>query len=378
MTDRRFPALDEINDLTERHLDVINSSGKPVVGWFCSYTPLEILMAAGLHPLRIIPEPGRAMTRADTYIDRNFCPYVRTCLGEALDGSYEFLDGLVVVNSCDPMRRLYDAWRYYVGGDFVYLLDLPRIDSDAAVAYYRERLQEFRGELEKHYKVTVSDQAITGAMAERNRIRSSLRELYRVNNRRGTPLAAAEVQAVVRASTVLPVDIIGGMLERLTGEVGGSEIEYSDGPRLLITGSVLDNPKIIELIEQYGARVVGDDLCTGTRQFWDVAEVESDSLTALSRHYLGRTPCPRMRKAGRRFEHIFRMIDEFRVDGIIFYSLKFCDPFLFDIPVLKEQLDEKGIPNLVLEGDYSPGTLGRVKTRIEAFVEMLKQDVKAI
>ena len=121
MADQRFTALDEITSLIGQSGDIIKSSGKPAVGWFCTYTPLEILLAAGLHPFRIVPEPGRAMTQADTCIDRNFCPYVRTCLGEALDGHYDFLDGLVVVNSCDPMRRLYDTWRYYVGGDFIQL-----------------------------------------------------------------------------------------------------------------------------------------------------------------------------------------------------------------------------------------------------------------
>ena len=82
-------------------------------------------------------------------------------------------------------------------------------------------------------------------------------------------------------------------------------------------------------------------------------------------------------RAGRRFEHIFNLVDEFEVDGVIFYTLKFCDPHLFDVPLLKDRLNEKGIPGLVLEGDYTPGTLGRVRTRVEAFVEMLTQHVTA-
>jgi benzoyl-CoA reductase/2-hydroxyglutaryl-CoA dehydratase subunit BcrC/BadD/HgdB len=84
-----------------------------------------------------------------------------------------------------------------------------------------------------------------------------------------------------------------------------------------------------------------------------------------------------MKDAPKRFDHVLRMIDEFRVDGVIFYTLKFCDPFLFDVPLLKERLAEKGIPTLRLEGDYTPGTLGRVRTRIEAFIEMLRQNVRA-
>jgi len=377
VADTQIPAFNEINDLLERHLEVISRRGRPAIGWFCSYTPREILLAAGLHPYRILPEPGRAMTRADSYIDRNFCPYVRTCLGEALEGKYGFLEGLVVVNSCDPMRRMYDVWRHNLGGDFIRLLDLPRVNSAEAAAYYRECLQKLMADVETHFKVKITDAALADAIGSLNMNRSLLRELYRVNREKGLPLSAAQVRTVVEAGTVLPVDVFNGLLKRLLDELGDNAAGDREGPRILITGSVMDNPQILELIERGGAKVVGDDLCSGTRLFWDTVERVSDPLTDLSRHYLGRTPCPRMKDAPKRFDHVIRMVDEFRVDGVIFYTLKFCDPFLFDVPLLKAQLAEKGIPTLLLEGDYTPGTLGRVRTRIEAFIEMLRQHVRA-
>jgi benzoyl-CoA reductase/2-hydroxyglutaryl-CoA dehydratase subunit BcrC/BadD/HgdB len=373
----RFPAFNDIQDLLERHQEAINQSGRPAVGWFCSYTPQEILLAAGLHPYRLLPETGQAMTRADGYIDRNFCPYVRTCLGGALEGEYKFLDGLVVVNSCDPMRRLYDVWRYNIGGGFIHLLDLPRVNSADATAYFRECLQQFIAGIEKHFKVEITGTALAEAINLLNTSRSRLRALYQTNLDKGMPLSAAEVLKVVRAGTVLPVDAFNALLERLLEEVAASAPVDVEGPRILITGSVLDNPRIIELTEQYGGKVVGDDLCTGTRLFRDLVAHTDEPLTDLSRHYLGRIPCPRMKDTPRRFEHVLRMIDELKVEGVIFYTLKFCDPFLFDVPLLKARLMERGVPALSLEGDYTPGTLGRVRTRIEAFIEMLRQHVTA-
>lgn len=370
-------SLDKIQNLAARHLEIVTSSRKPLMGWFCAYTPLEIMLAAGLYPYRIVPEPTPAIALADSYIERSFCPYVRSCLGEALEGHYRFLNGLVVVNSCDPMRRLYDAWRYYIGGEFISLLDLPRINSDLAIEYYRECLDRFIGEIEAHYRVKISEAAIADAISTQNRIRSRLRELYQLNQSCGMPVSAAQIQKVVRASTVLPEDMFVEMLESLLDEVGRARFDFQEGPRVLISGSLMENPLIVELIEQCGARVVGDDLCTGTRQFWELVEPDGDPLTALSRYYLGRTPCPRMKDAQRRFDHVFQLIDEFRADGVIFYTLKFCDPFLYDIPVLKSQLGARGIPSLLLESDYTPGTLGRVKTRIQAFIEMLRQNVRA-
>ncbi len=373
-----IPAFVELEALLEEGPEAVNSGDQPVIGWFCSYTPLEMFRAAGLRTYRIVPGPGQAMTRADTCLDRNFCPYVRTCLGEALGGKYKFLDGLVVVNSCDPMRRLYDVWRYNIGGDFVHLLDLPRVDTPAAVAYFRECLNRLAGEIAGHFKVEITEAALSGAITEGNRVRSLLRELYRVNRDNYLPLAASQLQRVVRAADTLPTEAFEGILERLVAEVRNATGEYKNGPRLLITGSVLENPRIVDLVEECGGRVVSDDLCTGTRRFWDNIVLGEDPFTDLSRHYLGRTPCPRMKDARRRFKHVMAMIDEFGVGGVIFYTLKFCDPYLYDVPLLKARLAERGVPGLQLEGDFTPGTLGRVRTRIEAFIEMLRQNVQAV
>jgi benzoyl-CoA reductase/2-hydroxyglutaryl-CoA dehydratase subunit BcrC/BadD/HgdB len=377
MSGHRFAAYEEIQTLAEDYRGVIGRSDRPVVGWFCSYTPVEILLAAGLYPCRIVPGPGQAMTRADTCIDRNLCPYVRTCLGEALEGDYKHLAGLVVVNSCDAMRRLYDAWRYYVGGDFHHLLDLPRIVSDDAAAYYGECLRRLVADIEKRFNVRITGAALAGAIAAQNRLRRLLRRLYELNRDRGLPLTAVQLQGVVRASTLLPPDVVTRPLEGLLAEIEGAAGVLSEGPRVVVTGSILENPLILELIEGCGVRVGSDDLCNGTRHFWETVAPDSDPLTALARHYLNRTPCPRMKDATKRFEHVFDMVDAFRADGVIFYTLKFCDNFLYDIPLLRERLEAQSIPSLTLEGDYTPGTLGRVKTRIEAFIEMLRQDVHA-
>lgn len=377
MVSRDFASLDKIQHLAEHHLEIIANSRKPVIGWFCAYTPVEILLAAGLYPYRIVPEPTTALTLADSYLERSFCPYVRSCFGEALEGRYRFLSGLVVVNSCDAMRRLYDAWRYYIGGDFISLLDLPRINSDLAVDYYRECLLRFIGELEAHYQVNISEECLSDAILAHNKTRSRLKELYQLNQACGMPISAVKIHRVIKASNVLPGDTLNELLEQAGSEIGNVRSDFRGGPRVLITGSILDDPVIIELIEQCGARVVGDDLCTGTRQFWQLVEPDGEPLTALSRYYLNRIPCPRMKDAQRRFDHIFNLIDDLKVDGVIFYTLKFCDPFLYDIPVLKNQLGLRGVHSLLLEGDYTPGTLGRVKTRIQAFIEMLREHVRS-
>jgi bzd-type benzoyl-CoA reductase N subunit len=364
--------LSQIYHLSTYFREIAGRGGKPVVGWFCSYTPQELLTAAGLYPYRLVPEPSSTITAADVYLGSSFCPYVRSCLAEALDGRYQFLGGLIVVNSCDAMRRLYDAWRHYIGSNFVFLLDLPRVNSELSVEYYRECLVKLAGELEARYQVKLSADRIDSAVTAYNRMRSLLREIFYQNREKGMPLSAVELQKIVRASTVLPVETFNELGGQLVDMVGKCKVNLPKGPRLLISGSIMDNPDaLIEMAEQCGAKVVCDDFCTGTRLFWQFVEPDNDSMTTLSRYYLNRTPCPRMHDAQKRFEHISRLIKDFHVDGVILYTLKFCDPFLFDIPVLRSRLKEWGIPSLSLECDYTPGTLGQMRTRIQAFVEML-------
>jgi bzd-type benzoyl-CoA reductase N subunit len=369
-------SLDRIQKVVQDHLQLLGS--KPIIGWFCSYTPEEILLGAGLYPYRIVPEPTEEIAIADAYLDSNFCPYARSCLARALKGDYQFLDGLVVVNSCDAMRRLYDGWCYCIGTPFVYLLDLPRIDSELAVEYYGDILLKFIQELENRYGVKISEKSISDAILACNRVRSLLRELYNIGRDGQIPISGSQMQQIVRASTILPKEIFVRLLEELLSEIRDTTVSNRDRIRVLITGSIMDNPLIIQLVEECGAIPVCDDLCTGTRYFWDLIDIDDEPLASLSRYYLSRIPCPRMKEAERRFDHIFNLINDYQIDGVIFYTLKFCDPFLFDIPVLKRKLSERGIPSLILEGDYTPGTLARIKTRIQAFMEMLSGYIQGI
>jgi benzoyl-CoA reductase/2-hydroxyglutaryl-CoA dehydratase subunit BcrC/BadD/HgdB len=157
------------------------------------------------------------------------------------------------------------------------------------------------------------------------------------------PLTASQLYRVVRAAETIPLDMLEGLLGRLVGEVRGTIGERREGPGILISGSILENPRIVDLVEECGARVVGDDLCTGTRGFRDDVTADGDALTALARHYLGRTPCPRMKDARRRFDSVLAIIDESRAEGVIFYTLKFCDPYLYDVPLLKAELAERAV-----------------------------------
>ena len=136
-----------IQALLRDPVGALKNADKPILGSLCCYTPLEIILAAGLNPYRVISEPTSDM--ADSFLHSNFCPFVRSSLAKALKGELDFLDGFVVVNSCDGLRRLYDAWRLYAGTPHIYLIDLPRVSTENAIRRFRETLVRLKAHVEQ-------------------------------------------------------------------------------------------------------------------------------------------------------------------------------------------------------------------------------------
>jgi bzd-type benzoyl-CoA reductase N subunit len=372
-TQEETTTLRRIGGLLKDPIAALKNTHKPIIGWLCCYTPLELIMGGGMNPYRIIPNPTSDM--ADSYLHSNFCPFVRSSLEMAIRGDLDFLEGVALVNSCDGLRRLYDAWRFYTETPHVYLIDLPRVTTGFVLRHFRETLTLFKSELEKGFGVSISEEAIEEAISISNRGRRLLKELYNLRKTHKLILSGSQVLDVVKGDMILPKMEYMGLLQRLVDELKDGAIPRTNLPRVMITGSLLEDSGIADLIEESGGEVVCDDLCTGSRYFWDCIERDDDPLLALSRHYLSKIPCARMMDSNRRLDYVMDLVAEFDVHGVICYTLKFCDTFLYDIPLLKKRLDAQNIPSLFLDSDYTPGTMGRLKTRIEAFLEMLREHV---
>ena len=151
-------------------------------------------------------------------------------------------------------------------------------------------------------------------------------------------------------------------------------------PRIMVVGAEVDDAAFIELIEDAGASVVTDDLCPGGREYRAFVKTEGDPIAAIAERYLRGIMCGRsyveqegtyLEYLEQRFGHIARAAKEYNVDGIVLYIYKYCDPFGFEVPAMKSYLEAQGIQVLYLEDEYSMSTIGRLRTRIQAFLEML-------
>ncbi len=168
-----------------------------------------------------------------------------------------------------------------------------------------------------------------------------------------------------RAATL--VEEVADQLERMPGGQAGPERK-----RLILTGGVCNQPDIYTVIDEAGGVVVGDDLCTGSRSFSGLIDEKADPMAAIAARYLERVVCPaKHRGLSERAENLVRLAREKRAGGVIFFLLKFCDPHAFDYPYLREALEKAGIPSMAVEVEDRLPADGQLRTRFEAFIEMI-------
>lgn len=359
--------------LRERHANAQRwkVSGRGIVGTFCIYTPDEVLYAAGLIPVRVmgINEPP---SRSDTHLQPFYCPLSRSCLDQALRGDYGYLDGLVTAYSCDTYRGIFQLWQRHVPVPYSRILGMPsRVDLPEAQTLLVEELAEWVASLEESFQRPISPESLRHAIQTYNANRALLRELYRLRQEEAPRMSGAEALEAILAGMVCPKEQHTQLLKEFLREVNDRPFGSSRLPRLLLVGSELDNPEIVGLIELAGAVVVADDLCTGSRSLWnDCLDGEADPLAAIASRYLNLIPCPTKYPIEGRYQHLLRLVDQFRVQGVVILQQMFCHPHELEYPHLQGILRERRIPFvcIALDATYSAE---EIQTQAEELIERI-------
>jgi benzoyl-CoA reductase subunit C len=349
---------------------------KKVLGYFCSYIPDEIIYAAGILPIRIRARGSTNTPMGDAYMTGTACSYTRCCLDAANRKEYEYLDGIVSYNSCDQVRRLYDNIKFKTPFDYHYFLSIPAVANDLTIEWFVNELSKFKCNLEEKFKVEITAQQLRHAITVYNKSRNLLKELYKLRQRDNPPINGTEVMQVFSAGVTIPRDQYNEMLTQKIREDKEREGITDYRARVMLVGSLLDDPEYIKIIEDLGGLVVTDSICYGSRFFWDlVDEGVSNPLEALAARYLSKASCPRMSDGHtERIEFIKRMIKEYYIDGVIFERMKFCPYWWGEVFLLRNELKELGVPCLDLEREYALSGMGQMKTRVQAFLEVLEKE----
>ena len=354
-----------------RHL---KESGKKIIGYVCSYMPEEFVLAAGAHPLRLMGSKENIQL-ADTHLQAYCCSLVRGILEEALSGRADYLDGMVFPHTCDSIQRLSDIWRMNIPFGFHLDVVLPvKLDTGSAREYLYDVLAKFRTDLGKAMGTAIPDEALKDAIATTDKIRGLLKDIYEMRCRDPHLMTGEELFTVVRAAMIMDRTRVAGLLADIVAELRTKGSNAADGKkkRLVLAGGICNHPDIYPMIEEAGGAIVWDDFCTGARYFRETIGETADPVAGIAGRYLARIVCPakHMDLAGRA-RHIAGIARETRADGVVFLLLKFCDPHAFDMPYLKKHLEEAGIPVMLLEIDDPLPAEGQLKTRFEAYLEML-------
>jgi benzoyl-CoA reductase subunit C len=345
--------------------------GQKLVGWMCIYVPEEILAAAGIIPVRVMGGAERTPL-ADAHLYTNACSFVRSCLEEGLTDKYDFLDGFVVANTCDHIRRLFDVWSQYMKTSFIHIISLPHKVDDATLDFYTDQLRLFKEKIESFTGQTITHDALTKSIAVHNKTRVLLRQLYELRTADNPPITGTETLEIVKAAMIMPKEEFNELLEDFLKIIPPQKGDTDQRTRLMVLGSELEDPDYLMRIEELGALIVADDLCIGSRYFWNLVEPEQDPIRALARRYLTNAPCPRIRPYTARKRHLKEMVERFRVAGAIYETIKFCDIHGVYYPMAKTYLAELGLPILGLDREYSMAGMGQLKTRVQAFLESLE------
>ena len=350
-------------------------NGGKVIGFFCSTVPEELFTAAGLLPFRMRGTGSNSTELSDAFFSPINCSFPRHTLNQALMGEYDFLDGLVCINSCDHVRRIYDNWIRNLKTPFVQVMSLPRKVQEPQINWYYDEIELLRGQLAEHFGIDLSDERLKQAIALHNQVRALQKELYLLRKVDRPPITGAETLAVMVAGTAMPKARYKELLEELLEELRGAEGRTGYRARLMILGSELDDPGYIQTIEEQGGLVVVDSTCFGSRLMWrPVNEDEPDPVRALASYYIyDRPSCPRMYgDQPRRIDYTRELAREFRVDGIIGERLLFCDMWVVEHYMTDHDLKQDGIPFMKLDREYVLSGTGQLKTRVQAFLETIE------
>jgi benzoyl-CoA reductase/2-hydroxyglutaryl-CoA dehydratase subunit BcrC/BadD/HgdB len=380
-----LPALKRIRDAVDarpRELEQARAEGRKVVGWIGYNVPEEILHALGLIPVRLgTGGDGSLVDVGARYISSKNCVFARAVVGsfEKREDPYVINSDLVAVDStCLQLYRVAEIIEYYFKVK-THILGVPRnFYLPEARDYFFGEVEAFTQGLEEAAGQKLDLDRLAQSIKLYNAIREAVQALYLEQTRSDAAITWRETYDAVQAGYYLDraqfLDLLNQLLSDAVAERGKRKL--AAGPRILLSGSVIqpkDN-KLIDILESLGARIVGDDLWSGNSPYVGL-EVKEASLRGIADAYLDRLPhasLPYLDQAtDRRLKHLRQLAQSTEAKGVVYHTLRYCDAWSFKAKETKEVLARDGVSLLEIHTEYSGSDFEAIRTRAEAFLEML-------
>ena len=361
------------------------ADGQLAVGYTCYYMPEVLLNVGNCFSTRLRAPNTGSIDIATYYMSNYTCEFARSLLERAIEGGYEYLDVLAEVDACSAMNRAAEHIEVLNCNTkpkfFCTHLDVPYKVEDYSVEHMAIQVRlRLLDEFKNVYGVDTSDDAIRAAVKEHNELCDVITELSEMRKLENPPITGYEYALCTWVSYVCPTALILPYLKETLAEVKKRKLDPKPWyrARVAVVGSEIDDPELIQLIEQCGAFVVADRYCYGTFPGRERIELNDDEdlVYQICRHYMETSLCARYmseEKIQQRRDRADELAKEFGADGIIYEQMKFCDFWAFERPLASHILTEEyGWPTLSIDRPYRSRNSGQLRTRFQAFVEALE------
>lgn len=345
------------------------SYGRRVFGVFPGHYPRELLWAFDILPVEIW-DPPIETRRADAHLQSYICPVARRGLELILDAGARGLDGVLFPHLCDTLQNLASLTAHYlkpdVPVDFFYT---PKSTCMApAMKYHVQQTRAFAGRLAGRFGPLDPDR-FAARSAQSLELDGALKTLYDLRAEGRLRCSNKGFYRFIRQTEYLHPDDFLPRIERFQTFYEGQ----AAGRKGVILSGILPNPpEILEALDNLGVRVTDDDLLNAGRRIPARAPRSADPWERAAERFFSLPPCSTGASPLKaRLERLTAMVRSGSAAGVIFWTVKFCEPEAFDLPEIRSGLKRLGIPSLVIESALDEGLTGQTATRLEAFLEML-------
>jgi benzoyl-CoA reductase subunit C len=351
------------------------AAGKKVVGFVCSTIPEELFHAASIFPLRVIGNQDE-IVEAHSCCANFACHVMKSILQLGLQGQFQNLDGMVLSYGCEGGLVTMQPLMENVKFPFVEYLQLPHTRRASAFHFFKQELARLKTSIENFAGKQITDEDLRNTIAIYHQNRSLLRQLHRLKNQRQPLLSSREFAEIVLAGMFMPKEEHTALLQKiLTSLPQRQDLPPANSTRIHLAGTLLPADfSLYELVEELGGTVVSDDLCIGTRYYWQQIDTSLEPLDALADYYFyQRLHCPFVFEQDTwdaTLKYIQTMIDNYQAQGVLFCTPKWCDAFNFQRRYLELEFEKIGLPTLSTETERTVG-IAQLRTRLEAFFEIL-------
>jgi benzoyl-CoA reductase/2-hydroxyglutaryl-CoA dehydratase subunit BcrC/BadD/HgdB len=373
--------LSEVHGLRIQELQEAKASGRKVIGTFCVFVPEELVLAAGAIQVGLCAGAEIGKEAAEKILPRNTCALIKSFVGfkiARLCPYIESCDLVVGETTCDGKKKAYEIFADYAP---VYVMEIPQMKQGCDRELWKAEILRFKAEIERITGATITAAKLKEAIRLVNARRQVLQRLNKLRAVSPVPISGRDVLLINQISfyddPVRFTAKIGELCDELEARIEkGEGVAPPEIPRLMLSGCPMAVPnwKLPFVVESSGAIIVGEESCIGTRNTRDLVEESGetveDMLDAIAARYM-RIDCACFTPNTERLEHIVAMAQDLKADGVIHYGLSFCQPYAMEAFKVEKALEDASIPMLGIETDYSMEDVEQLKTRVEAFVEML-------